>query len=165
MMTSNEKWRKSSIKRRSEKMIFNIRWSGSDEMRNTINDCSKTSWIMRQIWKMNLIRKWKRQRDANTSKNSHCCINQKSYLMNFVLVFVFVFKRALDALFSNDRNRQAIHERFRFIFIFNRRNDVSFILRFDFLSFRFLCNFDRGVSCLFKEFILDFDMFCLENIE
>ena len=142
MMTSNEKWRKSSIKRRSEEMIFNIKWSESNEMRNTINDCSKASWIMRQIWKMNLMKKWKRQKDADVSKNSHCYINQKNYLMNFVLIFVLVLKWALDALLSNDRNYQATHERFRFILILNRCNDVSFILRLDFLSFRFLRNFD-----------------------
>ena len=68
-------------------------------------------------------------------------------------------------MFSNDRNCQAIHERFRFIFIFNRRNDVSFIFRFDFFSFRFLYNFDRNVNYFFEKFIFDFDTFCFENIE
>ena len=85
--------------------------------------------------------------------------------MNFVFVFVFIFKRALDALFSSDRNRQAIHKRFRFIFIFNRRNGVNFIFYFDLLLFRFLCNFDRNINCLFKKFIFDFNTLCLENIK
>ena len=114
---------------------------------------------------MNLMKKWKRQRSANASKNSHYCINQKSYLMNFIFVFVFIFKRMFDALFLNDRNRQTIYKRFRFIFIFNRRNDVSFILHFNFLSFWFFRNFDRSVNCFFEKFIFDFDTFCLENIK
>ena len=85
--------------------------------------------------------------------------------MNFVLVFVLVFKRAFNALFSNDRNHQIIHERFRFIFIFNRRNDVNFIFRFNVLSFRFFRNLDRDVNFFFEKFILDFDTFCFENIK
>ena len=85
--------------------------------------------------------------------------------MSFVFVFVLVFKRALDALLSSDRNRQMIHERFRLIFIFNRRSGVNFILRFDFFSFRLFRNFDRDVNCFFKRFILDSDTLCFENIE
>ena len=146
-------------------MKFNIKWSESNEIRNIINDCSKTSWIMRQIWEMNLIRKWKRQRNANASKNSHCRINQKNYLINFAFVFILAFKQALDALLSNNRNHQAIHKQFCFIFILNRHNDVNFILHFNFLSFRFFRNSDRNVNCFFKKFILDFNTFCLENIE
>ena len=134
-------------------------------MKNIINDCLKTSWIMRQIWKINLMRKWKCQRSANASKNSHYYINQENYLMNFILVFAFVFKRAFDALFSNNRNHQTIHERFYFIFIFNRRNDVNFILHFDFFSFRFFRNFDQSVNYFFKKFIFDFNTFCFENIK
>ena len=136
-MINNKKWRKSSIKRRLKKMIFNIKWNESNEIKNIINDCLKTSWIMQQIWKMNLIKKWKYQKSANVSKNSHYYINQKNYLMNFIFIFVFIFKRAFDALFSNDRNRQIIHEWFCFIFIFNRYNDVSIIFRFDFFYFDF----------------------------
>ena len=165
MMTSNEKWRKSSIKRRSEKMIFNIKWNELNEIKSIINDCSKTNWIMRQIWKINLIKKWKRQRNADASKNSHYYINQKNYLINFIFVFVLVLKRALDALFSNDRTHQTIHEQFRFIFILNRRNNVNFILRLDFLLLRFLRNFDRNVNCFFEKLIFDFDTFCFENIK
>ena len=85
--------------------------------------------------------------------------------MNFVLVFIFVFKRTFDALLSNDRNRQTIHKQFRFIFIFNRCNDVNFILRFDFLSLRFFYNFDRNVNCFLEKLILDFDTFCFKNIK
>ena len=99
MMINNEKWRKSSIEQRSKKMIFDIKWSGSNKIKSIINDCLKASWIMQQIWKMNLMRKWKRQRNANVSKNFHCRINQKNYLINFVFVFVLVFKWAFDALF------------------------------------------------------------------
>ena len=146
-------------------MIFDIKWNGSDEIKNIINDCSKVNWIMRQIWKMNLIKKWKRQKSANVSKNSYYCINQKSYLMNFVFIFVFVFKWAFNALLSNDRNHQMIHKRFRFIFIFNHCNNVNFILRFDFFSFRFFHNFDRNVNCFFKKFIFDSDTLYLENIK
>ena len=111
------------------------------------------------------MRKWKRQRNANANKNSHCCINQKNYLMNFVFIFALVFKRALDALLSNNRNHQATHERFRFIFILNRCNNVNFIFRFNLLSLRFFCNSDRDISCLFEKFILNFDTFCFENIK
>ena len=85
--------------------------------------------------------------------------------MNFVLVFVLAFRRTLGALFSSGRNRQAIHERFRFILILNRRSGVSFILRFDFLSLRLFHSFGRGVSCLLERLILDSDTLCLENIE
>ena len=70
-----------------------------------------------------------------------------------------------DALFLNDRNRQMIYKRFRFIFIFNRRNDVNFIFRFNIFSFRFLRNFDRNVNFFFKKFIFDFDTFCFKNIK
>ena len=83
--------------------------------------------------------------------------------MNFI--FIFVFKRALNALFSNDRNRQTIHERFHFIFIFNYCSDVSFIFRFDFFSFRLFHNFDCNVNSFFKKFIFDFDTLCFKNIE
>ena len=85
--------------------------------------------------------------------------------MNFVFVFVFIFKRTFDALLLNDRNRQMIHERFCFIFIFNRYNDVNFILCFNVLSFRFFFNFNRDVNFLFKKFIFDFNTFCLDNIK
>ena len=68
-------------------------------------------------------------------------------------------------MFSSDRNYQTTHKRFHFIFIFNCRNDVSFIFHFNFLSLRFLCNFDRNVNCFFKKFILDSDTFCFENIK
>ena len=85
--------------------------------------------------------------------------------MNFVFIFIFIFKRAFDALFSSDRNRQTIYERFRFIFIFNRRNDINFIFYFDFLSFRLFRNFDRNVNCFFEKFIFDFGTLCLKNIE
>ena len=37
-MTNNEKWRKSSIKRRSEKIIFDIKWNKSNKIRNIINN-------------------------------------------------------------------------------------------------------------------------------
>ena len=134
-------------------------------MRNIINNYSKINWIMQQIWKINLIKKWKRQRNANVSKNSHCCINQKNYLKNFIFVFVFVLKRAFNALFLNNRNRQTIHEWFRFIFIFNYRNDVSFIFCFNFFSFRFFHNFDRNVNCFFEKFIFNFDTLCFKNIK
>ena len=134
-------------------------------MRNTISDCSKANWIMRQIWEMNLMKKWKRQKNANVSKNSHYCINQKNYLINFVFAFAFVLKRMLDALFSNDRNRQATHERFRLIFILNRRNDVNFILRLDLFSFWLLYNFDRNVNYFFEKLILNSDTLYFENIE
>ena len=164
-MINNEKWRKSSIRRKSEIMIFNIKWNESNEIKNIINDCSKTSWIMQQIWEMNLIKKWKRQKNANVNKNSHCRINQKSYLMNFIFVFVFIFKWTFNALFSNDRNHQIIHERFRFIFIFNRCNDINFIFRFNVFSFHFLRNFNRDVNFLFEKFILNFDTLYFENIK
>ena len=165
MMINNKKWRKSSIKRRSEKMIFDIKWNESNEMKNIINDCLKASWIMRQIWKMNLIKKWKRQRNANVSKNFHCHINQKNYLINFIFVFTFVFKWTFNALFSNDYNRQMIYKQFCFIFIFNRRNDVNIIFRFNFLLFQFFCNFNRDVNCFFKKFIFNFDTLYFENIK
>ena len=89
-------------------MIFDIKWNELNEMKNTINDCLKTSWIMRQIWKLNLMKKWKRQKNANASKNSYYYINQKNYLINFV--FAFIFKRTFDTLFSNDYNHQIIYE-------------------------------------------------------
>ena len=85
--------------------------------------------------------------------------------MNFIFVFVFVFKRALDALFSNNRNCQTIYEQFRLIFIFNCCNDVNFIFYFNVFSFRFLCNSDRDVSSFFKKFIFDFDTLCFKNIK
>ena len=85
--------------------------------------------------------------------------------MNFVFVFVFVFKQTFNALLSNDRNCQTIHKQFRFIFIFNRRNDVNFIFRFDFLSLWLFCNFGRNVNCLFKKFILNSDTLYFENIK
>ena len=75
MITNNKKWRKSLIKRRSEKLIFNIKWSGLNKIKSIISDFSKASWIIRQIWKINLIKKWKYQKNANASKNSHCHIN------------------------------------------------------------------------------------------
>ena len=85
--------------------------------------------------------------------------------MNFVFVFVFVFKRALDALLSSDRNRQTIHKRFRFIFILNHYNGVNFILRLDFFPLWFFHNSDRSVNCFLKELIFDSDTFCFENIK
>ena len=85
--------------------------------------------------------------------------------MNFAFVFVFVLRRAFDALLLNDRNRQTIYERFRLIFIFNRCNDVSIIFRFDFFSLRLFRNSDRNVNCFFERFILNLDTLCFENIE
>ena len=85
--------------------------------------------------------------------------------MNFIFVFVFIFKRAFDALFSNDHNHQMIHERFHFIFIFNCRSDSNFIFHFNVFSFRFLRNLNRDVNSFFEEFIFDFDMFCFKNIK
>ena len=114
---------------------------------------------------MNLMKKWKRQRNANASKNSYYRINQKNYLINFIFIFVFILKRAFSALFSNNHNRQIIHKRFCFIFIFNRCNDVSIIFHFNFLSFRLFRNFNRNVNFFFKKFIFDFDTFCLKNIK
>ena len=114
---------------------------------------------------MNLMRKWKRQKDVDANKNSYYCINQKNYLMSFAFIFVFAFKRTFDALFSSNYNRQTTHERFCFIFIFNCCNDVNFILHLDFLSFRFFRNFDWDVNCFFKKFIFDFDTLCFENIK
>ena len=136
-----------------------------NEIKNTINDCSKTNWIMRQIWKMNLIKKWKRQKNINANKNSYYRINQKKYLINFVFIFVFVFIWTFDALFLSDYNRQMIHKRFYFIFIFNRCNDVNFILYSDFLLFRLFYNFNRNVNFFFKRFIFDFNTFYFENIK
>ena len=85
--------------------------------------------------------------------------------MNFIFIFVFVFKWAFNALFSNDRNRQTIHERFHFIFIFNHYNDVNIIFHFNFFSLRFLRNSDRNVNFFFKKLILNSDTLCLENIK
>ena len=85
--------------------------------------------------------------------------------MNFVFVFAFIFKRTLDALLLSDRNHQTIHEQFRFILIFNRRNNVNFIFRFDSFSFRLLRSSDRNVNCFFEKFILNSDTFCFENIK
>ena len=120
---------------------------------------------MRQIWKISLMKKWKRQKNANVNKNSHCCINQKNYLINFVFTFTFVLKRTLNVLFSNNRNRQIIYKWFCFIFILNRRNDVNFILHFNFLSLRLLFNINRNFSRFFEKFILNLNMFCFENIK
>ena len=85
--------------------------------------------------------------------------------MSFVFIFILVFKRAFDALFSNDYNRQTIHKQFCFIFILNRRDDVNFILRLDLFSLRFLRNFNRNVNCFFEKLILDSGTLCLENIK
>ena len=68
-------------------------------------------------------------------------------------------------MFSNNRNRQTIHKRFYFIFIFNCCNDVNIIFRFDFLLFRFFYKIDRNINYFLGKFILDSDMFYFENIE
>ena len=85
--------------------------------------------------------------------------------MNFVFIFIFIFKRTFNALFSSDRNCQTIHKQFRLIFIFNHRNGVNFIFRSDFLSLRFFSNISRNLSRFFKKLIFNFNTFCFENIK
>ena len=58
-----------------------------------------------------------------------------------------------------------IYKQFRFIFIFNRCNNVNFIFYLNLFSFQFLHNSDQNVNCFFEKFIFDFNTFYFENIK